>query len=136
MNIRAFITAVAALAMTMPSVSQAADDDLSYARLTHCAAFTMLMGQVMGMGENKDKPEYKAAAAQYQEQSIALLIVAIAVSKKDAKVVTEDVNAQNTALKNSLSKEGAADRMIKEDLTPCTELGKAAAKAVKDASTK
>jgi hypothetical protein len=136
MKFRAIAAAAAVFAMAMPTASTAADDDVSYPRLTHCAAFTMLMGQVMGYGDDKDKPENKAAAATYKEQSMALTVIAVVVSKKDAKEVAADVNTQNDAMIKSLSEKGAVDRMLEQDLKPCTDLGKAAVEVVKEASKK
>lgn len=136
MKFRAFAAAAAVFAMVLPTASSAADDDLSYPRLTHCAAFTLLLSQIMSVGDDKDKPENKAAAETYKKQSVALTVVAVAVSKKEVKDVAADVDSQNTAMINSLSEKGAADRMLEQDLKPCTDLGKAASAAVDEASKK
>lgn len=136
MKFRAFAAAAATLAMVMPTVTHAADDAMSYEKLTHCAAFNMLLGQVMGTGEGKDKPENKASAETFTNQAVALIVVASAVAKKDSKVVTEDVVAQNGKMINSLGEKGAAEKLVGDNLETCNNLGKAAYAAIQENSKK
>lgn len=132
MKFRAFAAAAALLAMAMPTASTAQSEDLSYGKLTHCAAFNMLLSQVMSMGSDKDKPENKASAETFTNQAAALIVVATAVSKKDSKVVTDDVFAQNDTMLKSLGGDGAAEKLLKDNLETCNNLGKAAYAAVTD----
>ncbi|HOB12831.1 MAG TPA: hypothetical protein PK680_06880 [Novosphingobium sp.] len=136
MKFRAIAAAAALFAMAVPSVSTAADDDLSYEKLTHCAAFNMLLAQVMSVGDDKDKPESKAQAETFTNQSAALMVVATVVSKKDSKDVQADVSAQNSAMINSLGEKGAAEKLVGDNLETCNNLGKAAYQAVQEASKK
>lgn len=132
MKFRALAAAAALFAMAMPTASTAQSDDLSYEKLTHCAAFNMLLSQVMSMGADKDKPENKASADTFTGQAAALIVVATAVSKKDSKVVTDEVFAQNDTMLKSLGGEGAAEKLLKDNLETCNNLGKAAYAAVTD----
>lgn len=134
MKFRAFAAAAAMLAMAMPTASTAADDDLSYEKLTHCAAFNMLLSQVMSTGDGKDKPENKASAETFTNQAAALIVVASAVGKKDSKVVAEEVFAENGKMINSLGEKGAAEKLVGDNLETCNNLGKAAYAAIQEKS--
>lgn len=136
MKFRAFAAAAALLAMALPTASTAADDDLSYEKLTHCAAFTMLLSQTMSTGDGKDKPENKASAETFTNRTAALIVVASAVSKKDSKLVAEDVFTQNGAMINSLGEEGAAEKLVGDNLETCNTLGKAAYAAIHENAKK
>lgn len=131
MKFRAVAAAAALFVMAMPTVSTAqANDDLSYEKLTHCAAFNMLLSQVMSTGKDKDSAESKASAETFTNQAAALIVVASIVGKKDAKVVQEEVFSQNTAMINSLDKAGAAEKLVTDNLETCNNLGKAAYAAI------
>ncbi len=136
MKFRAMAAAAALFSMAMPSASMAQSDELSYEKLTHCAAFNMLLSQVMNTGDGKDKPENKASAETFTNQAAALIVVATVVSKKDSKVVTDDVFAQNGAMINSLGQSGAAEKLVTDNLETCNNLGKAAYAAVSENSKK
>lgn len=136
MKFRFAAAAAAMLALAVPTASNAADDDLSYGKLTHCAAFNMLLAQVMSVGDGKDKPENKQAAETFTNQAAALMVVATITSKKDPKAVEADVSSQNDAMINSLGQPGAADRLVNDNLETCNNLGKAAYAAVQEASKK
>lgn len=136
MKFRALAAAVALFSIAIPSVATAQGEDLSYEKLTHCAAFNMLLSQVMSTGDGKDKPENKKSAETFTGQAAALIVVATAVSKKDSKVVTDDVFAQNGAMINSLGQAGGAEKLVNDNLETCNNLGKAAYAAVTDASKK
>lgn len=136
MKFRALAVATALLATSIPSATMAQDDSLSYPKLKHCAAFNMLLGQVMSMGADKDKPETKAQAETFINQSAALIVVATAVSKQDGKVVQGEVFAENDEMVKSLGEEGAAERMLKADFETCNNLGKAAYAAIQANSKK
>lgn len=117
--------------MAMPTVSTAqAKDDLSYEKLTHCAAFNMLVSTVMSTGKDKDSAESKATAETYTNQAAALIVVASIVGKKDTKVVQEDVFSQNDKMVNSLGDSGYADKLVNDNFETCTNLGKAAYAAI------
>lgn len=132
MKFRALAAAAALFSMAMPSVATAQDNDLSYEKLTHCAAFNMLLSQVMGAGEGKDKPENKASVETFTNQAAALIVVASAVAKKDSKVVAEDVFAQNGKMINALGDTGTAEKLVGDNLETCNNLGKAAYAAIQE----
>lgn len=125
------------LAATLPGAAKAQtadDNELSYHRLTHCAALNIMLGQVLGVGEDKDKPEVKAQAQSFIAQAASLTMVAAAISDTDPQKVQEEVFSQNLALTQSLTREGAAEELLGRDLGPCNELGKAAYDAVQTAN--
>lgn len=133
----ALLSASALLAASLASAAgaqTAADDELSYPRLTHCAALNVMLGQVLGAGEDKDKPEVKAQAETFIAQAAALTMVAAAMNQVDPKKVQEDVFAQNAAMTQLLTGGGAAEELLQRDLGPCNEIGKAAYEAVQNAN--
>lgn len=136
MKVRAFVAATALLAMAVPTASSAADDDLTYPKLKHCAAFNMLLGQVMSSGADKDTAENKSQAETFTNQAAALIVVATVVSKQDSKVVQDEVFAENEAMVKSLSGEGAVEALLKTDLESCNNLGKAAYAAIQESDKK
>jgi len=74
MKFRAVAAAAALFAMAMPTVSTAqTNNDLSYEKLTHCAAFNMLVSTVMSTGKDKDTAESKATAETFTNQAAALI---------------------------------------------------------------
>lgn len=136
MKFRTLAAAAALLSMAMPTVATAQSADLSYEKLTHCAAFNMLLSQVMSTGDGKDKPENKASAETFTNQAAALIVVASAVGKKDSKVVAEEVFAQNGTMLNSLGQDGAAEKLVGDNLETCNNLGKAAYAAIQENTKK
>lgn len=136
MKFRTLAAAAALLSMAMPTVATAQNADLSYEKLTHCAAFNMLLSQVMSTGDGKDKPENKASAETFTNQAAALIVVASAVGKKDSKVVAEEVFAQNGTMLNSLGQDGAAEKLVGDNLETCNNLGKAAYAAIQENTKK
>ncbi|MFM5924226.1 MAG: hypothetical protein ACKOPG_08590 [Novosphingobium sp.] len=136
MKFRIAAAAAALLAVAMPTASSAADDGMSYDKLTHCAAFNMLLSQVMSVGDDKDKPENKTQAETFTNQAAALMVVATVTSKKDPKVVQADVSAENDKMIASLSEKGAADKLVGDNLETCNAMGKAAYQAVQEVTKK
>lgn len=136
MKFRTLAAAAALFSMAMPTVATAQGDDLSYEKLTHCAAFNMLLSQVMSTGDGKDKPENKASAETFTNQAAALIVVASAVGKKDSKAVAEEVFAQNGTMLNSLGQDGAAEKLVGDNLETCNNLGKAAYAAIQENTKK
>lgn len=135
-KLSALAAATALLVAAIPGTAQAQtaqDENLSYPRLTHCAALNILLGQFLGMGDDKDQPEVKAQVATYIAQAAALTMVAAAMNQMDPKQVQEDVFAKNEALTQSFSHKEAAEELLQRDLGPCNDLGKAAHEAVQNA---
>ncbi len=136
-NLLAFAAVTTLLATILPGAAQAQaaqENDVSYPRLTHCAALNVMLGQVLGAGEDRDKPEVKSQAQTFIAQAAALTMVAAAMNQTDPKKVQEDVFAQNEAMAQSFTREGAAQELMQRDLGPCNELGKAAYDAVENAN--
>lgn len=135
MNPRA-LAAVAALfstALPGPLLAQELQDDMSYPRVTHCAALNILLGQVLGLGPDKDRAEVKAQSETYIAQAAALTLVAAVIDQKDPQQVQAEVFAKSEALTQSLSDDGAAEALLQRDFGTCTEMGKAAYDAVQAA---
>lgn len=130
MRFRVFAAGAALLAIATPSISSAQDDNLSYPKLVHCAAFNMLLGQVMNANAANGDKNDEARADLFVNQAAALMVVATAVSKKDSTAVQEEVFAQNDAMVQSMAQEGAAESLMRDNLETCSDLGKAAYQAV------
>lgn len=133
----ALVAPCALLAIAIPGAAlaqTAGDDNLTYPRLTHCAALNLMLGQVLGAGTDRDKPEVKAQAETFIAQAAALTMVAAAMDRTDPQKVQEDVFAENETLSQSLTREGVATELLQRDLAPCNEIGKAALDAVQTAS--
>lgn len=135
MKLRALAVLAALISMNLSGAASAQeqDEDMSYPRLTHCAALNMLLGQVLSVGPDKDEAAVKAQAETYVAQAAALTVVAAAMAEKDPGQVQQDVFAQSGAMAQSLEKEGAAEELLGKDFGTCTDLGKAAFAAVQEA---
>lgn len=135
MKLRALAVLAALISMNLSGAASAQeqDEDMSYPRLTHCAALNMLLGQVLSVGPDKDEAAVKAQAETYVAQAAALTVVAAAMAQKDPNQVQQDVFAQSGAMAQSLEKEGAAEELLGKDFGTCTGLGKAAFAAVQEA---
>ena len=135
MKLRALAVLAALISMNLSGAASAQeqDEDMSYPRLTHCAALNMLLGQVLSVGPDKDEAAVKAQAETYVAQAAALTVVAAAMAEKDPGQVQQDVFAPSGAMAHSLEKEGAAEELLGKDLGTCTDLGKAAVAAVQEA---
>lgn len=128
-----------ATALIASSVSGAAraemtSDDLSYARLTYCAALNVMLGQALGASEDIDKAEVKAQSDIFIAQAAALTMVAAAMNQIDPREVEGDVFAQHQAMAQSFSRDGAPEELLQRDLGSCNDLGKAAYEAVESAN--
>lgn len=135
MKLRALAVLAALISMNLSGAASAQeqDEDMSYPRLTHCAALNMLLGQVLSVGPDKDEAAVKAQAETYVAQAAALTVVAAAMAQKDPGQVQQEVFAQSGAMAQSLEKEGAAEELLGKDFGTCTDLGKAAFAAVQEA---
>ena len=130
MKIKMFGGAVALAAFAMSASAGAADDKVSYAELTNCAAFVLLEAQVYdsddGTAEDKTKSE------TYYQHAASLTVAAALLNDKDPKMVTEEVKQLNTKMISSLSQDGAAEKLIKDNAELCNALGEAAYDALNE----
>ncbi len=132
----AIATALLATALPAPATAQGqaqGDDDMSYARVKHCAALNIVLGQVLGMGEDKAEAAVKAQSETYIAQAAALTLLAAAMSERDPKAVQAEVFAQSETLTRSLEDEAAAEALLQRDFAACTQMGEAAYEAVQQA---
>ena len=130
MKIKMFGGAVALAAFAMSASAGAADDKVSYAELTNCAAFVLLEAQVYdsddGTAEDKTKSE------TYYQHAASLTVAAALLNDKDPKMVTEEVKQLNTKMISSLSQDGAAEKLIRDNAELCNALGEAAYEALNE----
>jgi DNA-directed RNA polymerase specialized sigma54-like protein len=122
--------AAALAALVMSGAAGADDDKVSYAELTNCAAFVLLEAQVYD--SDSGTAEDKAKAETYYQHAASLTYAAALLNDKDPKAVTEDVKKLNTTMIDSLSQDGAAEKLIKDNAELCNALGQAAHEALND----
>lgn len=121
---RHFAIAAATLAAFALPGSASADDPLTYQDLVHCAATNIVIASVLSLddGAVKNKTEIDA----FTNQAAALMTVATTSSKKDAKVVQDDIRTESTALIDVVSDKDKSKAFIEKDVLTCNDLGKAA----------
>ena len=122
------VAALAALAIS--GAAGAADDKVSYAELTNCAAFVLLEAQVYDSDDGT--AEDKAKAETYYQHAASLTVAAALLNDKDPKAVTDEVKKLNTKMIGSLSQDGYAEKLIKDNAELCNALGQAAHEALND----
>lgn len=133
MNFRAIAAVTAMLCATAPSPVLAQEDAPSYPKLTHCAAFNMLLSQmILADTDSTEKEANQVRAKTFAEQAEALVLVAAVIGKTDPDAVERDVFAQNERMVKSLAKEGVGQTLMAESLEPCSNLGMAAYRAVQE----
>lgn len=130
MKIKMFGGAVALAAFAMSAAAGAQDDKVSYAELTNCAAFVLLEAQVYDSDDGT--AEDKSKAETYYQHAASLTVAAALLNDKDPKMVTEEVKQLNTKMISSLSQDGAAEKLIKDNAELCNALGEAAYDALNE----
>jgi DNA-directed RNA polymerase specialized sigma54-like protein len=130
MKIKLIGGAVALAAFAMSASAGAADDKVSYAELTNCAAFVLLEAQVYDSDDAT--AEDKTKAETYYQHAASLTVAAALLNDKDPKAVTEEVKQLNTKMISSLSQDGAAEKLIKDNAELCNALGEAAYDALNE----
>ena len=122
------VAALAALAMS--GAAGAEDDKVSYAELTNCAAFVLLEAQVYDSDDGT--AEDKTKAETYYQHAASLTVAAALLNDKDPKAVTDEVKKLNSNMVSSLSQDGYAEKLIKDNAELCNALGQAAHEALND----
>lgn len=130
MKIKLIGGAVALAAFAMSASAGAADDKVSYAELTNCAAFVLLEAQVYDSDDAT--AEDKTKAETYYQHAASLTVAAALLNDKDPKAVTEEVKQLNTKMISSLSQDGAAEKLINDNAELCNALGEAAYDALNE----
>ena len=130
MKIKLLGGAVALAALAMSASAGAEDDKVSYAELTNCAAFVLLEAQVYDSDDGS--AEDKSRAETYFQHAASLTVAAALLNDKDPKAVTEEVKQLNTKMIGSLSQDGAAEKLIRDNAELCNALGEAAYTALND----
>lgn len=117
------IAAAAILTFGTPSLTRA-DAGLSYAQLTNCAAFNLLLTQFYSLGDQAAAHQEDAATSE--RRSSALTLAASMLSKQDVMIVASDVALQNAEMIKSLDDKEMATKLITDNMAACATLGKAA----------
>ena len=122
--------AVALVALSAPSIASA-EDGLKYEDLVHCAATNLVIAAVLSLddGEVKNKDSIET----YNNQAIALEVVAAVGLKKDVEVVKADVSADSKMIINNMGDTVKNKAFIDNDVPKCMTMGKAAYEAVEEA---
>lgn len=130
MKMRFAAAAVALVALSAPSIASA-EDGLKYEDLVHCAATNLVIAAVLSLddGEVKNKDSIET----YNNQAIALEVVAAVGLKKDVEVVKADVSADSKMIINNMGDTVKNKAFIDNDVPKCMTMGKAAYEAVEEA---
>ena len=129
MKIRFAAAGAGLLALTAPGIASA-DDTPTYASVTHCAAYNKLLVRVYSYGDGAAK--HKTEIATYNNQWDALAQIATIMSKKESKDVADDISAQENAMFQMLSDDGASSKLIADNNASCVSMGKDAYQALID----
>ena len=129
MKIRFAAAAAALVALSAPSIASA-EDGLQYNDLVHCAATNLVIAAVLSLdgGDVKNKDSIET----FNNQAVALEVVATIGLKKDVEVVKADVDADSTLIVNNMSDTVKNKTFIDVDVPNCMIMGKAAYDAVEE----
>lgn len=130
MNIRYAAAAAALVALSAPSIASA-DDGLQYNDLVHCAATNLVIAAVLSLdgGDVKNKDSIET----FNNQAVALEVVATVGLKKDVEVVKADVDADSKQIIENMSDAAKNKTFVDVDVPKCMTMGKAAYDAVEEA---
>lgn len=130
MKMRFAAVAAALVALSAPTIASA-DDGLKYEDLIHCAATNLVIAAVLSLddGEVKNKDSIET----YNNQAVALEVVASVGLKKDVEVVKADVSADSKMIIDNMGDTVKNKAFIDNDVPKCMTMGKAAYDAVEEA---
>lgn len=130
MKMRFAAVAAALVALSAPTIASA-DDGLKYEDLIHCAATNLVIAAVLSLddGEVKNKDSIET----YNNQAVALEVVASVGLKKDVEVVKADVSADSKMIIENMGDTVKNKAFIDNDVPKCMTMGKAAYDAVEEA---
>ena len=130
MKMRFAAAAAALVALSAPTIASA-DDGLKYEDLIHCAATNLVIAAVLSLddGEVKNKDSIET----YNNQAVALEVVASVGMKKDVEVVKADVSADSKMIIDNMGDTVKNKAFIDNDVPKCMTMGKAAYDAVEEA---
>ena len=129
MKIRFAAAAAALVALSAPSIASA-EDGLQYNDLVHCAATNLVIAAVLSLdgGDVKNKDSIET----FNNQAVALEVVATIGLKKDVEVVKADVDADSKQIINNMADTVKNKTFIDVDVPNCMIMGKAAYDAVEE----
>ena len=115
--------------MSAPTIASA-DDGLKYEDLIHCAATNIVIAAVLSLdgGDVKNKADIET----FNNQTVALEVVATVGMKKDVEVVKADVDADSKQIISNMSDAAKNKTFIDVDVPKCMIMGKAAYDAVEE----
>ncbi len=117
--------------------AQAADaPGFTYRDLTHCAAFNLLVSQVMGVGD--DAAAHKADADAFSDRASSLMVVATLEGDGNIEKVKQDVTDLMGVFTKTITGDdkAATNSFIKDNMATCTAMGQAAKEALDEHTKK
>ncbi|MBA4162435.1 MAG: hypothetical protein C0515_10250, partial [Novosphingobium sp.] len=92
-----FLTgAIGAIGMLVAPVAASAADTLTYEEVAHCAAFNLFASDIYAGGTDPEKTRDKSE--KFKNQAVALMVAGVALSKKEAETVVNDVKARKQVM--------------------------------------
>jgi len=123
-----FLTgAMGVIGLLVAPVAQAADT-LTYEEVAHCAAFNLFASDIYGGGTDPEKTKDKSE--KFKNQAVALMVAGVALSKKDAEVVVNDVKARKQVMWDMINDSAKVNKLIEDNTKNCNMLGEVAAEAL------
>ncbi len=124
-----FLTgAIGALGILVAPVAASAADSLTYEEVAHCAAFNLFASDIYGGGSDPEKTKDKSE--KFKNQAVALMVAGVALSKKEAEVVVNDVKARKQVMWDMINDADKVNKLIQDNTKNCNMLGEVAAEAL------
>ncbi|MBS3928370.1 MAG: hypothetical protein KGZ65_08150 [Sphingomonadales bacterium] len=124
-----FLTgAIGAIGMLVAPVAASAADSLTYEEVAHCAAFNLFASDIYGGGSDPEKTKDKSE--KFKNQAVALMVAGVALSKKEAEVVVNDVKARKQVMWDMINDADKVNKLIQDNTKNCNMLGEVAAEAL------
>lgn len=122
---------IAAAVLASQSAANAAEDQLKYDDLVHCAAFNDVISEAMKVGDDAAKNKDKADA--FSKQSVALMTIAAVGANKTADDVFSDTKKKSGELIGVMASDSTGKDFIAKNYEKCDVMGKAALSIIEDA---
>lgn len=125
-----FLTgAIGAIGMLVaPVAASAAEGSLTYEEVAHCAAFNLFASDIYAGGTDPEKTKDKSE--KFKNQAVALMVAGVALSKKEAETVVNDVKARKQVMWDMINDSTKVNKLIEDNTKNCNMLGEVAAEAL------
>lgn len=124
-----FLTgAIAAFGLLAAPTVAAAADTLTYEEVAHCAAFNLFASEIYAGGSDPEKTKDKSE--KFKGQAVALMVAGVALSKKEAEVVVNDVKGRKQVMWDMINDSAKVNKLIEDNTKNCNMLGEVAAEAL------